>query len=125
VFLYELLTGLTPFCPNPRMSNYEIYLKILEVKIRFPKHVDQESRDLIQALCHPNLAKRLVDPNLIKSSSYFNIPWEDVYNRKLIPPFVPKINLEEEDDHYFDMYDPPNKYQVLSNDQKKYKFIGF
>lgn len=103
VFLYELLTGKTPFCKNNRESSYEIYLRILKTKISFPRSFDSQSKDLITRLCHADVAQRLSDPNLIKTHEYFEMKWEDVKNRRLVPPFVPRLGTEI-DDHYFGDY---------------------
>jgi serine/threonine protein kinase len=106
IFLYELLTCKTPFCKNPKESHYDIYLRILKSKgISFPRAVsDPASRDIVSKLCHPNVESRLRDPADIKEHEYFDVDWAAVTNRRLIPPFVPKLRSEKEgDDYYFDV----------------------
>lgn len=92
ILLYELLTGTTPFCKSYSESSYEIYLRILENNISFPYGFDSITKDLVTQLCHADLKKRLIDPNLMKASKYWEIPWEHVYNKRLIPPHIPRIN---------------------------------
>jgi len=102
IILYELMTGKTPFCKNHRESNYEIYLRILKNKLSFPRSwKDPQGKELVQHLCHPNMDKRLVDPELIRANPYFTMPWDKVKTGKLVPPFVPKIKDEKDRDHYF------------------------
>ena len=102
IILYELMTGKTPFCNNPRETSYEIYLRILKTKIKFPRSwKDTNAKDLVQALCHSSMEKRLVDPDIIKNNIYFTIPWEKVSALKMVPPFVPKIKDEKDRDRYF------------------------
>ena len=60
VFLFELLTGKTPFCKNNKETPYEIYLRILKVKISFPSFFDQQSKDLISRYVHSFIHRILV-----------------------------------------------------------------
>lgn len=107
VLLYELLTGSTPFCSNPRDSHYEIFLRILKNKISYPRSMDNPSRELISQLCLPQVEKRLTDVEDIKKREYFEMPWAEVEKRNLVPPFVPRLTPEQEGDlHYFDAYPP-------------------
>lgn len=103
VLLYELLTGKTPFSKNQRESHYEIFLRILKSKIWYPYNFDSKSKELISALCHANVEKRLCDVTMIRSHPYYEVPWDIVNQRKLIPPFVPKLK-EDGDSHYFSKY---------------------
>jgi len=111
VLLFELMTGLTPFCKNNREGHYEIYLRILKTKIAFPRNFDASSKELIQSLCHADMAKRLCDVEKIKVHSYFEIDWALVNQRRMIPPFVPRVKDVSDRDHYFDDYgrDVPQK----------------
>lgn len=106
VFLYELLTGKTPFCRNNRESSYEIYLRILQKTISFPRHMDTQSKDLISQMCFPDPTKRLSSAPLIKAHAYFSVDWDAVERRQMVPPFVPRIK-EVGDDHYFEDYHDP------------------
>lgn len=108
IILYELMTGKTPFCKNFKESSYEIYLRILKVKISFPRAFGKESRELVQSLCHANIDRRLVDQALIRAHPYFTVPWDKVERRLMVPPFVPRIKDEGDRDHYFRRY-PPHK----------------
>lgn len=122
VFMYELLTGKTPFCKNNKETSYEIYLRILKVKISFPRSFDQQSKDIISNLCHADLTKRLSDPKNIKEHQYFEVGWDDVKNRRLVPPFVPRLNAEV-DDHYFDNYGDSTGGDLVGD--TKWDFEGF
>lgn len=116
VLIYELLTGTPPFCtPNTRESHYEIFLRILKKKISFPRSFDQESKDLVSLLCHPQVDKRLCDAQEIKKHPYYVIAWEDVVAKRLVPPFVPKLK-DDGDDHYFDKYHDPGLPVVKSDE---------
>lgn len=92
ILLYELLTGTTPFCKSFKESSYEIYLRILENHIAFPFGFDSVTKELVTQLCHADLSKRLVAPDIIAASTYWEIPWDAVSNRWLMPPHVPRIN---------------------------------
>lgn len=117
VLLYELLTGITPFCKNFKDSPYEIYLRVLKGKIRFPRQVKGEARDLIEKLLHADVQTRLVDPKEIKHHVYFsNVDWNAVLQKRVVPPFVPRLTPETMgDDHYFDNLGTlPQKVEKLS-----------
>ena len=109
ILVFELMTGLTPFCKSNSETRYEIYLRILKNNIRFPSGFDAPSRALVQRLCHSDVNKRLVDPLKISEDDYFTVPWEAVNARKLVPPFVPRILKPEDHDHYFNQYREPPK----------------
>ncbi len=114
VLIYELRTGRTPFCRSHSDSHYEIFLRVLKKKISFPFRFDASSRELIACLCHPDLARRLSDPESIKRHPYFSMPWAAVADRRLVPPFVPRIK-EAGDCHYFDKYHDPGGAPAASD----------
>lgn len=102
--IFELMTGLTPFCKKFSDSAYEIYMRVLKGSISFPSSFDKNTKDLIGDLLKHDLQQRLVDPLGIKNSAYFNFPhcsWADVESRQVRPPFVPKIK-DIGDCYYFD-----------------------
>ena len=71
-----------------------------------PEFITSEARDLISLLLVPNPKKRLgYGPDgakKIKEHPYFEgINWEDAWNKKLTPPFVPDLKGET-DLRYFD-----------------------
>lgn len=103
VLLYELLTGKTPFCKSSSDSPYEIFLRILKNKIYFPFFFDKEAKEFIARLCHPNLEKRLCAAEDIKVIPYFTAPWQAVYERRLVPPYVPTLK-EVGDSHCFEKH---------------------
>jgi len=103
IIILELLTGKTPFCRNYRETNYAIYLRVLKGHISFPRGIDSTSKDLISRLCHADINKRLSTLETIKNHSYFVMDWDDVANRRLLPPFVPRLSANEDNPgHYFD-----------------------
>jgi hypothetical protein len=123
--VYELLTGKTPFSRSNHESHYEIFLRILKSKIWFPMGFDARSKELICSLCHANIDKRLCSAPEIKVHPYFEMPWDMVEQRKLVPPFVPKLK-EDGDCHYFSQFNdsglPPN---YKSDDMDQQLFFDF
>ena len=109
ILLYELMTGLTPYCKAASDTHYQIYLRILKNRISFPRSFDSASRDLVQRLCHADVEQRLSAPQEIEEHVYFTIPFELVNARKLVPPFVPRIKDESDRDHYFNTYQEPRE----------------
>ncbi len=106
LFLFPL--GHTPFSKDNRESSYSIYLRILENNISFPYGFDATTKELVSDLCQSDLSKRLIDPASIASHKYWEIPWDAVNARRLVPPFVPRIS-EPGDASHFDEYRDGNK----------------
>ena len=101
--MFEMLVGKAPFkIPKGAYLSADLYKK----KITIPEFVTPEAKDLISLLLIPNPKKRLgYGPDgvkKIKDHPYFEgVNWEDAWNRKLQPPFVPKLKGET-DLSYFD-----------------------
>lgn len=100
---YEMLIGSSPFKILLGDSlNEDIYKK----KILFPDYVIDEAQDLINKLLVVNPKKRLGfgndGANKIKKHPYFKgVNWIDAWNKKLKPPFIPKLE-NDTDLTYFD-----------------------
>jgi len=101
--MYEMLVGKAPFrIPKDSYLSADLYKK----KISIPEYVTSEAKDLISQLLIPNPKKRLgYGPDgakKIKEHPYFEgINWEDAWNQKLKPPFIPKLKGDT-DLSYFD-----------------------
>ena len=101
--LYEMLYCRLPF---KFKKGQKFSLSIYKEKIQFDKKISEEAQDLIKKLL-------IFDPNLrlgagadggekIKNHPFFrDINWQDVWDRKIEPPFVP-ILKNEQDLKYFD-----------------------
>jgi serine/threonine protein kinase len=107
ILIFELSTGLTPFCNSNSETSYEIYLRILKNNIKFPRSFEATSKELVKSLCNGDIKKRLSDPDAIKVHPYFTMPWDAVNARRLVPPFVPRIKDDSDREHYFNPYDEP------------------
>ena len=116
-------TGKTPFCHSHRETHYEIFLRILNKKIHFPWGFDSTAKDLVMKLCHAQLDRRLCSALEIKSHAFFTMPWDSVVNRRLVPPFVPRIK-EDGDIHYFKSYAMPQKDSLEEGDNR-YGYFDF
>ena len=101
--IYEMLTGKLPF---PIKREGRINMDIYKKKLPFPRHFNEDARDLITQLLVFDPRKRLgagKDGAIkIKKHPFFDeIDWEALWNKRIIPPFKP--NLENELDlKYFD-----------------------
>jgi serine/threonine protein kinase len=142
ILLFELLTGSTPFCRSNSDTHYEIFLRILKNKISFPMSFESKARDLVSQLTHPQIARRLGDPQTIKQHPYFHftpqpqkgnelqisnsINWKLVEKRKLVPPFVPRIK-EPGDSHYFNKYggDDNSGLRMVDGGRNSMDFFDF
>ena len=133
--MYEMLVGAAPFkIPRGSYLSADLYKK----KVVIPDTVSTEAKDLIRQLLVPNPKKRLgygVDgAKKIKEHQFFeDIDWDDAWNRKLNPPFVPELSGET-DLRYFDKMFTNEKVEgskvseapssiVPSNDFKGFTYV--
>ena len=91
IFVYELLYGRPPFmAANP----YEIFQKVLNDKLLFPRDFDKDAKSLIKKLCDHDLSKRLGNLKKgvqdIKDHKFFkDFDWSDVINKRLQAVYLP------------------------------------
>lgn len=106
ILIYEMLAGYPPFFDeNP----FGIYQKILSGRLEFPQHIDPDARDLIARLLQHDKSKRLGclynKADGLKQHKWFKgVNWEDILQRKVQPPLVPRFDTDE-DTCNFDTYE--------------------
>lgn len=97
-FLHEMILGETPFYhPN----HQELYRRVLTEPLFFRGTLSLNAKSIIEQLLDKNpktrLGSRLKGVQEIKEHPFFSsINWDDLYNRRLNPPWKP--NLRGEDD---------------------------
>ena len=132
--MYEMLIGKAPFrIPKGSYLSADLYKK----KITIPEFITDEAKDLISNLLIPNPKKRLgYGPDgakKIKEHPYFEgINWDDAWNKKLEPPFVPNLR-DETDLKYFDKMFTEEKIEgskvsevpssIANSDYKGFTFV--
>ncbi|KAK8402567.1 hypothetical protein O3P69_000748 [Scylla paramamosain] len=112
ILIYEMLAGYPPFFDeNP----FAIYEKILVGRVDWPRpSLDATAKDLVKKLLTQDRTKRLGNmkngADDVKRHRFFkNLDWEDVYEKKLKPPIVPRVSYEG-DTRNFDDY-PENNWR--------------
>lgn len=109
ILIYEMLAGFPPFFDeNP----FDIYRKILECNVEFPRHFEKHSRDLISKLLVVDRTKRLgcqrrgtqdvLDHPWFSSRAF---TWDDVYKKRLRPPIVPVVTFSGDPQNFEDYED--------------------
>jgi protein-serine/threonine kinase len=101
--MYEMLTGKIPF---PIKKGVKLNMRLYEQIVNYPSFLDKHAKDFMQKLLVLNPIERLGSgpngTNDIKSHPYFKgINWKDAWNRKIKPPFIPKLK-NDTDLKYFD-----------------------
>lgn len=90
--LYEMLTGMPPFYSQ---DVEDMYKKILNAKVNFPKYFTEEAKSIISELLERDPTKRLMDPEKIKQHPFFRgIDWQRLYLKQIKPPFIPNVKGE-------------------------------
>lgn len=93
-----MLVGCPPFLGE---DDEEIFDSIVHDEVVFPKYLSFESTVLMRRLLRKDPAKRLGagprDAQDVKKHSFFKpIDFDRLYNRKLLPPFVPNVVFNED-----------------------------
>uniref|UniRef100_A0A8C5B0P6 non-specific serine/threonine protein kinase n=1 Tax=Gadus morhua TaxID=8049 RepID=A0A8C5B0P6_GADMO len=103
VVTYEMMCGRLPFYNQDHEKLFEL---ILMEDIKFPRTLSSDAKSLLSGLLIKDPNKRLGggpdDAKEIMRHSYFTlVDWQDVYDKKLVPPFMPQVSSET-DTRYFD-----------------------
>uniref|UniRef100_A0A8C1NLH9 non-specific serine/threonine protein kinase n=1 Tax=Cyprinus carpio TaxID=7962 RepID=A0A8C1NLH9_CYPCA len=98
------------FCGTPEYLAPEDHEKLFELilmeEIKFPRTLSADAKSLLSGLLIKDPNKRLGggpdDAKEIMRHSFFTaVDWQDVYDKKLVPPFMPQVSSET-DTRYFD-----------------------
>uniref|UniRef100_A0A4W5LNF4 non-specific serine/threonine protein kinase n=1 Tax=Hucho hucho TaxID=62062 RepID=A0A4W5LNF4_9TELE len=127
VVMYEMMCGRLPFYNQDHERLFEL---ILMEEIRFPKNLAPEAKALLAGLLKKDPKQRLgggqEDAKDVMTQKFFtSINWQDVVERKLLPPFKPQVTSET-DTRYFDdeftaqtiTVTPPDKYDSLDSEDQ-------
>ncbi|VDO06439.1 unnamed protein product [Rodentolepis nana] len=98
VLIYEMLVG---ECPFPGNSEDEIFESITNREVRYPVRLGMEATLIMRRLLRRNVSLRLgasaKDAAEVKEQLFFKcINFDDLLQRKIKPPFVPKISTAED-----------------------------
>uniref|UniRef100_A0A8C4UEX3 non-specific serine/threonine protein kinase n=2 Tax=Falco TaxID=8952 RepID=A0A8C4UEX3_FALTI len=130
VVMYEMMCGRLPFYNQDHERLFEL---ILMEEIRFPRTLSPEAKSLLAGLLKKDPKQRLGGgPNdakeVMEHRFFAPINWQDVVQKKLVPPFKPQVTSEI-DTRYFDdeftaqsiTITPPDRYDnmgSLESDQR-------
>ena len=94
VLIYQMLLQQSPFRGE---DEDEIYDAILADEPLYPIHMPRDSVSILQKLLTREPEQRLgsgpTDAQEIMSQPFFrNINWDDVYHKRITPPFQPQIS---------------------------------
>eukprot|EP01016_Furgasonia_blochmanni_P036472 TRINITY_DN416_c0_g1_i8.p1 TRINITY_DN416_c0_g1~~TRINITY_DN416_c0_g1_i8.p1 ORF type:complete len:422 (-),score=111.02 TRINITY_DN416_c0_g1_i8:266-1531(-) len=96
VLLFELIMGEPPFFAN---NFKDLFENVKKGDLKFPKEISSAGKDLISKLLCRDPKQRLGSKSKqdIKRHAFFEgVNWNDVYTKRLKPPIVEMVNVEEE-----------------------------
>jgi len=93
ILIYEMLASFPPFFDKDQLSTYR---KIINGKVRFPKYISPEAKDLIGRLLTLRQTKRLGvikgGADRIRISSWFSkYDWVALKSQTMPAPFIPTV----------------------------------
>ena len=131
ICMFEFICGKVPFGEDED-DTMDVYYAIVNENLIFPSFVhDNDFKLLIQKMLTKNPISRMSKLSQIKNHIWFsNFNWDDLMTLNMKAPFIPKLNISEEDDKHiiFDEYaknlpehEFNNNYlQITSEAQKEY-----
>lgn len=119
ILIYEMIVGMPPF--QGRALN-EVFGKILEGKVRFPRNFDSNAKDLVRKLLQRDQSKRLGNlkygaMDIMNHKWFADINWDDVAEMKLTPPVIPTV-YSSDDTGNFDSYDEDSDDEAPPSQQE-------
>lgn len=96
ILIYEMLIGIPAFYSE---NVQEMYDNIIHSELVFPNFIDPITKDFLTKLLERNPEYRLGTKNSseIKEHQYFaNIDFQKIYKKEIQPPFIPKVNSEND-----------------------------
>ncbi|KAL5008941.1 hypothetical protein ScPMuIL_014522 [Solemya velum] len=103
VVMYEMMCGRLPFYNQ----NHDVLFELILVQsVKFPRTLSEDAKTLLGGLLIKNPKERLggseEDVKEITVHPFFkSINWQDLMERKIIPPYKPQVTSET-DTRYFD-----------------------
>ena len=115
--MYEMLTGKIPYAIR---RGIKLNIRIYEQKVVYPSNMNKDAISFIKQLLVINPNERLGSgqngSENVKNHPYFKgVNWEDVWDKKIKPPFIPKLK-NDTDLKYFDSIFTE---EPLNNPQRK------
>lgn len=96
VLIYEMLCGCPPFYSN----NKEVLFSLIKnPNVAYPNDISNESIDFLNKIFVTDPKKRLGTKGAseIKNHNLFKgMDWDGIYNKKIKPPFMPRITKPDE-----------------------------
>lgn len=100
ILIYEMLIGHAPFRSQQLQ---DLFQRIINDPVVFPcaTHPSPECMEIVQLLLAKDPAERLSNPNVIKQHAWFRgLNWDDLYLKRLTPPYVPHLANPEDISHF-------------------------
>lgn len=94
--IYEMMTGMPPFYSKDREK---LFSNIKTGNIKYPVYLSKDATGILQAFFTHDPDKRLGTggTDKIKSHPFFkNIDWEAILQKKIKPPFIPRISSDSD-----------------------------
>ena len=112
IILFAMLCGFLPF---DHKDNDKLFMKILECKINYPKHLSENAKDLIKKILVPDPRKRITIPEIKKHPFY--LKGKEIFENNFTIYQVSQDEMSESDDD-----DSSFNYYTLENNLFFYEY---
>ena len=118
IIAHELYYNYYPF-GNDATNPMDIYRQVLKREVNLSMKGDPIVNSFIRSLLKKKTSKRLCSLDLAKKHSFFkDYNWEDLFDFKVKPPYIPKVFLLKKFEECTQKYEEHIKIEILKKDDK-------
>lgn len=118
-----MVVGIDPFSANDPM---EVYQKILNGKIKFPRSFPKDAKSLVKHLVTADVTRRYGNlkngPADVKNHRWFkDLDWTDLFFKKIQPHYLPKVSSKDDTSNFEDWPESKEKSPPLGASEDPFR----
>lgn len=121
---YEMVRG-RPAFGTAMDTSYAVYIRVMKAKYKMPASWKSSVKNIIKNLLECKIDKRLTNIENIQSHVVFEqVDWEAANNKRLRPPYVPRLILDDDNgvDHsHYDKWKIPDYRKATTEENGQFR----